>query len=180
MPDEDLWETFFDINLILDRLEISNKVGNVVEFGCGYGTFTIPTAKRIHGTIHALDIESDLVEATTKRALRSGLTNVAAEVRDFIADGSGRPDNQTDYAMLFNILHAESPVEILQEAARIVSSTGTIGVIHWIHNPATPRGPSLSIRPRPEQIILWAKQAGLHLIKNCHLPPWHYGLMLKK
>ena len=37
----------------------------------------------------------------------------------------------------------------------------------------------LDIRPRPEQIIDWARKAGLEPIGNIiNLPPWHYGLRL--
>jgi len=42
MPEESFWETLFDVNLILDRLEIDKRVGEVVELDCGYGTFTLP------------------------------------------------------------------------------------------------------------------------------------------
>jgi hypothetical protein len=34
-------------------------------------------------------------------------------------------------------------------------------VIHWRYDAATPRGPSMEIRPRPEQIGKWADQTGL-------------------
>jgi hypothetical protein len=32
--------------------------GDAVEFGCGYGTFTIVAAPRIGGIVYALDIDS--------------------------------------------------------------------------------------------------------------------------
>ena len=40
MPEEGLWETLFDVGLILDRLGIDDTVQDIVELGCGYGTFT--------------------------------------------------------------------------------------------------------------------------------------------
>lgn len=37
--------------------------GNVVEFGCGYGAFTIPVARRASGLVTALDTEAEAVVA---------------------------------------------------------------------------------------------------------------------
>lgn len=53
-------------------------------------------------------------------------------------------------------------------------------MIHWNHG-RTPRGPSLNIRPKPEQVMEWAAQVGLELDGGViDLPPWHYGLKFKK
>jgi hypothetical protein len=42
MPAEDIWSEFFNIDLILSELQINSKINDLVEIGCGYGTFTIP------------------------------------------------------------------------------------------------------------------------------------------
>ena len=39
------------------KLDCTGLCGDVVEFGCGYGTFTIPAAQLIEGKLIALDIE---------------------------------------------------------------------------------------------------------------------------
>ncbi len=61
MPDEAWWESLFDVPLILDRLGIHTEIGDAVELGCGYGTFTIPVARRIRGLVFAFDLEADMV-----------------------------------------------------------------------------------------------------------------------
>jgi hypothetical protein len=43
------------------------------------------------------------------------------------------------------------PEGLLREAYRILSHGGRLGIMHWNYDPATPRGPSMDIRPGPEQ-----------------------------
>jgi hypothetical protein len=50
MPEEAYWETLLDVPLTLDRLGIDARLGDVMEFGCGYGTFTVPMARRVMST----------------------------------------------------------------------------------------------------------------------------------
>ena len=180
MPEEPYWETLFDIDLILNRLEIDHRTGDVVELGCGYGTFTIPVARRITGILRTYDIDVAMVERTRQRALVETLTNIMGQVRDVFGAGFGVAAASQDACLLFNILHCEEPIRLLSEAARVVRPGGFIHVIHWRHDPTTPRGPSLEIRPRPEQIASWAKET--HFLESISpafdLPPWHYGLRL--
>ncbi len=181
MPEADYWETLFDIPLILDALGVNNSVSNAVEFGCGHGTFAVPAAHRIVGRLYALDLEPDMIEATRRRAEREGVTNLELIQRDFIGQGTGLTDESVDYAMLFNILHAEEPLILLREARRILRPGGHVGVIHWNYDPATPRGPSMDIRPRPEDCRQWVEDAGFVVEQPyINLPPHHYGILGRK
>jgi ubiquinone/menaquinone biosynthesis C-methylase UbiE len=154
----------------------------VVEFGCGYGLFTVPAAKRISGTLYALDIDRRMVEATAVRVAEAGVTNVVTQERDFVAAGCGRPDASVGYAMLFNILHIEEPVALLREAHRTLAPGGRLGVIHWKHDPTTPRGPSMAIRPTQDQCRRWAEEAGLRFLRDEDLCccSWHWGIVLER
>lgn len=180
MPEESYWETLFDVPLILDRLGVDDSLGDVVELGCGYGTFSLPVARRITGTLTTFDIEPEMVRRTQERAAEAGIINLRCDLRDVLDDGFGVPAGSQDAALLFNILHCERPVALLSEAARVVRPGGGVLVIHWRHDPSTPRGPALDIRPRPEQIAAWAAQTGqLHPWgEPLDLPPWHYGMRL--
>jgi ubiquinone/menaquinone biosynthesis C-methylase UbiE len=154
----------------------------MVEFGCGYGIFTIPAARAVGGRVFALDIEPGMVETTAQKAQEAGLSNVVAETRDFAASGSGRPDASVDYAMLFNILHIEDSVGLLREVRRVLVPGGKTGIIHWRSDLETPRGPALSIRPRPEQCRAWGEQAGLEFVRYETLCccSWHWGLVMQR
>lgn len=172
MPEESYWETLFDVPLILHALGIDKSLHDVAELGCGYGTFTIPIARAVSGTVYTFDIDPVMVVRTQARA--SGLP-VVAEVRDVMQAGI---EVSVDAALLFNILHCEEPQRLLKHAADAVRPGGVVLVIHWRYG-QTPRGPSLDIRPRPEQVVEWAN--GLRLEGGIiELPPWHYGLRFLK
>jgi SAM-dependent methyltransferase len=174
MPEESHWETLLDIPLIISRLDIGRS-HDVAELGCGYGSFTIPIADVIKGTLYTFDIDPAMVERTKLRA--AGRTNIVYEVRDVIEQGFGV---RVDAVLLFNILHCEQPVELLRHVANALKSGGRVLAIHWRHG-ETPRGPNLEIRPKPEQLVAWAAQSGLR--RSCDvidLPPWHYGLALER
>lgn len=182
MPEEVLWESLFDVELILKRLGIDSSLCDVVELGSGYGTFTIPIAKRISGTIEAIDIDPKMVRRTRKRARQESLSNVSCSERDILSGGFKCESGSKDACLLFNILHGGEPLQILKEAARVVCPGGFVFIIHWRYDMATPRGPSMEIRPRPEQIINWVHETKLFVPKGpmIDLPPWHYGICLKR
>ena len=182
MPEESYWETLFDVGLILDRLEIDERLRDMVELGCGYGTFTLPVAQRISGTLRTFDIDVGMVEKTVRRAAAGKIGNIVCEERDVFSHGFGVAQESQDACLLFNILHCEEPRRLLGEAARVVQPEGFVYVIHWRYDPVTPRGPSMDIRPRPEQIVEWAKRTGLLASPGpvLDLPPWHYGIRLHR
>lgn len=181
MPDEGMWRSFFDPEAILTALEVDETVLDTVDFGCGYGTFSLPAARRIRGALHGFDIDPEMVVECERHAAADGLGNTRFRQRDFVADGTGLPQNSVDCAMLFNILHAEQPLRLLDEARRILRPGGRVAVIHWNYDATTPRGPSMDIRPRPEDCLRWIAEAGFVVEGGIiELPPYHYGLIGRK
>lgn len=182
MPVESLWGSFFDPACVLAKLQCAGSIGDVIEFGCGYGTFTIAAAQMVKGHLLALDIEPEMVAATAAKASAAHLSNVCVQVRDFVADGCGVPDGQAGYAMLFNILHVEDPVGLLREACRALAPGGKVGIIHWRSDIETPRGPSLPIRPSADQCREWGEHAGLEFVRHEPLGccSWHWGMLMRR
>jgi len=181
MPDEHAWEGFFDAEEVLMRLDFGSGIIDAVDYGCGYGTFSIPAAKRIRGLLHAFDIDPDMLDRCRKQARSEGLANLRIVERDLFHDGTGLPDRSIDYVLLFNILHAEEPLCLLRECRRILRDGTRVGVLHWRSDIPTPRGPDLSIRPRPGQIRDWAREAGLtpgNTVKT--IGAYHFGMILEK
>ena len=180
MPDVATWEGFFDPVAVLGALAF-DPGADVVDFGCGYGTFTVAAARLTSGIVYAVDVDPAMVAATSAGAAALGLVNVRVVKRDFDAAGVGLADASVGYAMLFNVLHAADPMPMIREACRVLRPGGKLAVIHWIHDASTPRGPELSIRPRPQTCAAWLEQAGCRiLVPEVALPPWHFGLVASR
>ena len=182
MPEETYWESLFDVPMVIDRLGIDNTFRDVVELGCGYGTFTLGVASRIYGVLTTFDVDEAMVERTRFRAGLAGIRNIVCEKRDVFRDGFGMEAGSQNACLLFNILHGEEPVRLLAEAARVLRPGGMVLVIHWRHDPSTPRGPAMDIRPQPDQIYRWARQTPVlqPVGPPIDLPPWHFGLRLQR
>lgn len=184
MPEEAYWATFFDPEAALDQLQIlGDSPGHIVEFGCGYGTFTLPAARRTTGVVTALDIEPEMVASVRQKADAEACDNIRVEVRDFVSDGTGLIAGSQAHAMIFNLLHLENPVALLREAHRVLKTCGTLSVIHWRSDIPTPRGPSLTIRPTPEQCQKWMAEAGFQTLQEVdlqHCCPYHFGILARR
>jgi len=181
MPAEDIWQAFFNVELILSELHINSEIDNLVEIGCGYGTFTIPTAKHISGTLYAFDIEKEMLDIVTEKIPVAHLDNIILEQRDVLTQTTELADNSIDYIMLFNILHNDLPDLFFKEANRILKPEGKVGILHWRSDISTPRGPDLSIRPNPDQILLLADNHKFSVYKAPFIiEPYHFGLILSK
>jgi ubiquinone/menaquinone biosynthesis C-methylase UbiE len=181
MPHEEMWKDFFRIENIFHTLEIDHHIGDLVEIGCGYGTFTIPAAKQINGKLFAFDFEPEMIETVKQKANYEGLNNIILEKRDILSSTTGLPDASVDYVMLFNILHNEKPEDFLNESLRILKHGGKLGIIHWRSDIETPRGPDLTIRPIPEEILSWIDKRKFDVKQPpCILKPFHFGILLVK
>jgi SAM-dependent methyltransferase len=180
MPDEAYWESLFDIPLILDRLEIDHAIEHLAELGCGYGTFTIPVARRIRGTVFTFDIEQAMIARTLARATEENAGNVNAALRDVLTTGFGLEPKCCDAVVLFNILHFPQSENLMRSAAKILRPGGRVLAIHWRSDITTPRGPPLHLRPKPSAAERWADAAELTVASTVELAPWHFGVALQK
>lgn len=181
MPEMEKWESFFDPPAILLAFGLSPEDKTIIDFGCGYGTFSIPAAEISQGEVFAFDNNDTFLTECAKRAAERGVEKVHCIYRDVVKGGIGMPSGSADFVMLFNVLHAENPMSILLEAHRVLAPNGRAAVIHWNYDSTTPRGPSMDIRPKPEQCQAWIKKAGFRLVKPLiDFPPFHYGILGQK
>ncbi len=183
MPPRQQWETFFEPDEILQGLSDPGHRKRCLEFGCGYGTFTIALARFADvKQVVSLDIDDEMIAMTERRLADAELRNVRLERRDFLSQGCGLPDGWSDWAMIFNLLHIEQSSQLLQEAFRVLRPGGTLAIIHWRDDIETPRGPSMSIRPSRDDCRSWAESLGFECTRNATFKnnPWHWGLKMRR
>lgn len=183
MPEENVWKTFFNPTEILNQMAVDSKIEILMDIGCGYGTFLFPAATIVQNKVIGIDIEEKMIEICqdyVENHNRKNVELVLADISSDIVKGKLRQcQGKIDYIFLFNILHCESPVELLEKVYQLLRNGGRIGVIHWKYED-TPRGPSMDIRPSPEKITKWANEVGMQLEKQVELQPYHYGLVFIK
>lgn len=180
MPEETYWNSLLDIDGIVDWLAIP-KISTIVEIGCGYGTFTVPIAKKSEGKIYTYDIEPSMIEIAQENVRKAGLSNVTFNLRDVLELSTGLEPNRTDMVLLFNILHFSERRIFLAEASRILKNGGIVAIIHWRKDIPTPRGPAVSVRPDKDQILNALERLNLSFHGNSSiLEPYHWGIQLVK
>jgi len=183
MPQESLWDTFFDVSQTLEKMSINKDTKVLIDIGCGYGTFFLPIAEYINGIAVGIDIDPEMTKICKDKASSQNIKNVEL-IQGDITDQAvlktlEKYRQKIDYISLFNILHCEEPVKLLKTIHNILNIEGRIGIIHWKYE-ETPRGPSMAIRPKPENITEWTTKVGFDLEKQVDLPPYHYGLVFVK
>lgn len=180
MPKEEMWETFFDPESILTKLGLRQDCDLVLDVGCGYGTFLIPAAKHIRGKIVGLDIDPEMLSICKQKIKMANAGNIELQNRDIYSNGYGLENETVDCVFLFNLLHCEEPEKLLRDTHKVLKKNGQLFIIHWIYDETTPRGPSLDIRPKPNQVVDWATAEGFLFSKIVAVEKYHYGLVLYK
>lgn len=183
MPNEPMWNTFFKPSDVLEMMDVNNTVQVLLDIGCGYGTFLIPASVLVQKKAIGIDIEDEMINTCLKKVKSNKLNKIELLLGDITSDITRQSlekyKGMIDYITLFNILHCETPIELLKAAYHLLKENGKIGVIHWNYED-TPRGPSMDIRPTPDKIREWAELVGLTFDKQVDLKPYHYGLVFHK
>jgi len=181
MPEEAYWDSLFDIEGIIEWLDIPEKATTIVEIGCGYGTFTVPLAKKSAGDIYTFDIEPSMIEVARRNAQKEDVSNIIFRLRDVLAQGTGLESNSVDMVLLFNILHFSEKRKFIAEASRILKDGGIAAIIHWRKDIATPRGPAVNTRPDEAQVLRASDGLNFKYRGNSKiLEPYHWGIQLVK
>ncbi len=183
MPSEELWQSFFNPVDILKQMGVDKNIRILIDIGCGYGTFLIPATELVNMNVIGIDVDEKLIDVCRNKIKEANISNVQLINGDISTEETIEKlkihQSEIDYVTLFNILHCEKPLELLKNVYDVLNKNGIVGVIHWI-NEETPRGPSMEIRPKAENIVDWALKVGFTFKKQIDLPPYHFGLVFEK
>lgn len=155
----------------------------VADFGCGSGHFTLVSAKQVgkSGTVYAIDIQKDLLQAVKNTAEMNNLKNVEIIWADLDLDkGSRLADGFVDFVIVSNILfQADKKEQLAKETFRILKSRGRTAVIEWEKTEGK-TGPAMEQRVAKEEAQNIFTSQGFKLEREFQPGDNHYGLMFRK
>lgn len=155
----------------------------VADFGCGSGYYTIASARLVgdKGTVYAIDIQRNLLEAVKANAQINNLKNVEIIWADLeMPQASRLKDKTADFAIISNILfQAEKKETIAKEAFRILKDKGKAAVIEW-QKSESKVGPEQEKRIPKEEAEKIFIQEGFKLEKEFEAGENHYGIIFVK
>lgn len=109
---------------LLDRMPL-RKTDNVLDFGAGTGYFTLPLAKKLEGTVYALDIDGAMLEMIRTKAEEQQIPNI-----QLIQGESNRiplPNASIDHIVASLVLHEIHPLEeTLQQFRNVLKIGGSL------------------------------------------------------
>jgi len=124
-------------------IEVLERIGimrgqTVLDFGCGYGAYTIPVARIVdaQGRVYALDKDKEALDGLMQKAESAGLKNIermetSGELEIELADES------VDAVLLFDVFHSfyfpqvEDRRRLLGEIYRIMKSSAFLAISVW-------------------------------------------------
>jgi len=128
------------IGLELKIIKTLQRIGikscqSILDFGCGSGTYTIPTAKIVgkQGNVYALDKDKNALDNLMKQAKLGGLKNI----RRMATSGGlsiNLPDESVDVSLIFDVFHRyyfpqiEDRKRLLDETYRVTKINGFVSV----------------------------------------------------
>ncbi|CEG22634.1 Demethylmenaquinone methyltransferase [Planococcus massiliensis] len=109
---------------LLDQM-LLQKTDKVLDFGAGTGYFTLPLAKKVEGTVYALDIDGAMLEMIRTKAEEQQIPNI-----QLIQGESNRiplPNASIDHIVASLVLHEIHPLEeTLQQFRNVLKIGGSL------------------------------------------------------
>jgi SAM-dependent methyltransferase len=103
----------------------------VLDYGCGSGTFTIPSAKIVgqRGRVYAFEARSNLLERVREKAKQAALNNIVAVLSDSSKLNIELPDKSVDIILVYDVMHEiKNQRGLLQELHRVLKEDGILSL----------------------------------------------------
>jgi len=174
-PDRDAWQQSEEI---MDALAIGE--GSIVaDLGAGGGWFTVRLAHRVgpNGRVYAEDVQRQMIEATMRRVVREGLSNVIPILGN---QSNAKLEEPVDAVLIVNTYNEmEHPTTLLGNVAASLKPKGRIGIVDFKRDGYGP-GPALEERVDPDRVIRDTEAAGLRLLSPPTILRYQYLLVFGK
>ena len=108
------------------------KRGNIVlDYGCGSGIFTIPSARIVgeRGRVFAADVGSHSLERVQEKANKEGLANIETVLLDSSKIDTSLEDESVDAVLLYDVMQEiDDKQGLLREMHRVLRRDGFLSV----------------------------------------------------
>ncbi|MEE8329934.1 MAG: class I SAM-dependent methyltransferase [Thermodesulfovibrionia bacterium] len=154
-----------------------------LDLACGIGKYSIEIAKNIgkKGTVYAVDLWQDGIEALNQEISRKSIKNIKTILAD-ISNKLPLEENSIDSCLMATILHDLSKSDqksTVQEIARLVKPGGILNIIEFKKIDKGP-GPQLNIRMEENEIEVLVTQYGFIKVTGSEVGEFNYLLKYKK
>lgn len=174
---------FVNPEKVIDTIDIRPGF-SVADFGAGSGFYSIAAARKLgnSGTVFAIDIRKEALEAIRSRAKLEHLHNIETVWTDLEIPGSlNLKDESCDVVIISNILfQVDNKKAVIQEAQRVLKASGEVIVVEWRKQKASDGGPPENSRISKQQTLKEFELAGFKSDREFDAGKHHYGLVLTK
>jgi len=186
MPDADWWQALWsDPGNILVEMGVEPGMV-VVDLCCGDGLFTAPLAC-MADRVYAIDIDPTMLDRAQVLVAAAGATNCQFIAADAMTVDALVPE-PVDYVFLANTFHGiPNQLGLARAVAASLKPHGQFGIVNWHRCPreetvvlGQPRGPKTEMRMEADDVAAIVKPAGLLPNRTVELPPYHYGVVLRR
>jgi SAM-dependent methyltransferase len=136
------------------------RAQTVLDYGCGSGTFTIPSAIIVgkRGKVYAFEARSRLLERVREKAREAGLSNIVTVLSDSSKPRIALPDKCVDMILVYDVMHEiDDRQGLLQELCRVLKDDGILSVF--------------PMHIGTERFIDVIREYDLFCLNNCYGPP---------
>ena len=174
----EVWDRRFDI---LDRLRLAPGQ-SVADVGAGTGFFTALMASAVGstGTVYAVDIARNFVEASVRRAAEQGFDNVVGIVNS--QQGVGLDDASVDLVFISDTYHHfEYPLTTLASIRAALRPDGEMVIIDFKREPGISSPWVLGhVRAGEARVRAEIESAGFELVERLDFMQTQYYLRFRR
>ena len=134
----------------------------VLDYGCGPGTFAIPSAQIAgeEGRVYALDVRPRALERVGERANDGGLANIETILADSSGLTIGLQDESVDVILLYDVIQdIDDRWGLLQELHRVLKGDGFLSIF--------------PMHIGTDRMLEIMNECGLFCFRDSYSPPGH-------
>lgn len=106
------------------------ETDSILDFGAGTGYFTLPLARKVEGSVYALDTDSSMLELIKSKALQENIFNIVP-----VLGGTAKlplPDETIDIVLASLVLHEINPLaKTLSQIKDVLKENGILVCVEF-------------------------------------------------